>query len=153
MPPSGRRQTYFIDDDWRDRVRARLEELEWSQAELARRVGCSPAMITLLLSGQRSDSPLVWDIHVALGWSPPRSPFVAAEDEELWDIWQKMKAGGYERERQRWLERGRGLLEDRESEDQRRSERDTPAERPVAPPPSAEHPTERTTSPDRPKRK
>lgn len=39
-----------------ERITARREQLDWSRAELARRVGCSPAYISQIESGERNGS-------------------------------------------------------------------------------------------------
>jgi len=39
-----------------DRLRARLSKLEWTQADLAREIGASPAQVCRWLSGERTPS-------------------------------------------------------------------------------------------------
>jgi len=75
--PTGTGAAYPISDEWRARVKIRLEELEMSQAELARRVGCTPAAITNVLRDNKQSS-LVPKIHRVLGWDDAPLPETAA---------------------------------------------------------------------------
>ena len=54
---------------WKRQVRERLAELGWSQAELARRVGCSAPAITLLLKPDTQHSRFVQPISDELSIS------------------------------------------------------------------------------------
>lgn len=56
---------------WRRSVVRELEAKGWARAELARRVGCSRAGITNLLSGDIKRSSLVPKINKAFGWAAP----------------------------------------------------------------------------------
>ncbi len=67
---------YPITDEWRAKVRARLDELKMSQAELARRVGCTPAAITNVLRDNKQTS-LLPKIHRVLGWDDAPLPETA----------------------------------------------------------------------------
>lgn len=64
---------YPVTERWRALVRARISEMEISQAELARRIGHTPASVTNILRDNRSSS-LIPDIHRVLGWPPPPLP-------------------------------------------------------------------------------
>lgn len=68
---STRGPSYSVNDEWRSRVLAALEQLKMSQRELARRAGISAVTITNLLSGRNHGSSAVPKIHRALGWPPP----------------------------------------------------------------------------------
>ncbi len=101
-------QAYPIDDAWRRRVRDALARKGMSQADLARAAGCSPATISELLGGKSHESPLVPDIHEALGWSPPRMAVLSLDQEELLTYWDKLDPA----RRARLLERAAALAED-----------------------------------------
>lgn len=73
--PSG--ELHTVDDEWKDRVRAALEKLDWSQRDLAARIGASPGAITGLLKPGRSQSRLVLKVHKVLGWPDPTGPVPA----------------------------------------------------------------------------
>lgn len=70
--------SYPVTDEWRERVRRRMVELEISKAELSRQVGVSDATITHLIGegeGPRSyQSRHVPAIHKLLGWVEPDLP-------------------------------------------------------------------------------
>ena len=70
---------YPVTAAWRRLVLRRLEELGWSQAELARRIGCAAPTITNVMRDS-SQSRLVPAIHKALGWDAPALPADAAGD-------------------------------------------------------------------------
>lgn len=103
-----RGRAYPVDDDWRRRVRDVMDSKGWSQADLAREVPCSPSVISELLSGKSNESPLIPEIHTALGWSPPHVSVLAPDTEELLALWQKLD----ERRKARLLERAGILAED-----------------------------------------
>lgn len=88
---TGRRAgyTYPIDDEWRARVVARLEEIGWSQARLAREAGMkSRSLLSELLSGEKDHTTYLPEIHVLLKWPPPKSSslpeFGAGEMTYIW---------------------------------------------------------------------
>lgn len=87
---SGNRPAHAIDDLWRARVRRALENKGWEQLDLAKAVGCSPSIISDLLSGKKNQSPYLPDIHTALGWSPPNPPVFPEETDELMQLWQRL---------------------------------------------------------------
>lgn len=67
---------YPITEEWRVKVKLRLAELQMSQAELARRVGCTGAAITNVLRDNQQSS-LIPAIHMALGWDVAPLPETA----------------------------------------------------------------------------
>lgn len=75
---------------WKDAVRARLKELRWSQNELARRVGCSGAAISLLLSEATAHSKLVIPICDALELAYPESHGTPVELREWLRVGEEM---------------------------------------------------------------
>lgn len=84
MPREG--SEYRVDDLWRTRVVDRLAELKKKQAWLATTSGCPRSMISELLSGKRSNTTYLPEIHEALGWDPPLGPMLSRDDEELLKI-------------------------------------------------------------------
>lgn len=64
---------YPTPKDWRDKVLEAIGDRRGAQADLARKIGCTPSTLNELLSaGKRSH--LVPAIHRALGWPPPSLP-------------------------------------------------------------------------------
>lgn len=63
-------------------MRLRLEELGWSKAELARKVGCAAPTITDILEGKSIQSSLIPKIHKVLDWEPPQLPDESIGDED-----------------------------------------------------------------------
>ena len=64
---------YPVTQAWRDLLEEKIKELDISQAELARRIGRTPAAITNVLHDNRS-SKLIPKIHAAVGWPRPPLP-------------------------------------------------------------------------------
>lgn len=73
-----RRPFFPITSVWQEEIRRRLIARSWSQAELARRIGASPAAIVLIFKGTTIQSRLVPEIHRVLELDPP-SMTVAVE--------------------------------------------------------------------------
>jgi transcriptional regulator with XRE-family HTH domain len=69
---------YPIDDDWKQRVRDRMKELEITQNELARQAKISKASLSAALATASLQSAYVPEIHRALGWRIP--PLVLSPD-------------------------------------------------------------------------
>jgi hypothetical protein len=73
MPSEG--PAYPITPDWKLWVKERLDELGINQSELGRRIGKGRSVISEMLGETSVQSPLVPDVHKALGWPPPiRTP-------------------------------------------------------------------------------
>lgn len=56
-----------------------MEKLGISQSELARRIGTTSAMATILFKESNQSSRLVPEVHAALGWPPPPLPESVAD--------------------------------------------------------------------------
>ena len=88
------RGPYFpVDDDWKIAVRALMEKRGISQAEMARRVGASPAAITLLFKPDTVQSGLVAAVHRVLGLDPPGTTTITERDElrrRLDRVWREL---------------------------------------------------------------
>jgi hypothetical protein len=69
MPTEGR--AYPITPEWKEWVRERLDELGINQSELGRRISKGRSVISEMLGEDSVQSPLVPDVHKALGWPPP----------------------------------------------------------------------------------
>ncbi len=69
MPRRG--QAIPITQEWKDRVRRRIEEMQISQNELARRVGVAPSAISAALAPSSKQTTVMRQIHRALEWPPP----------------------------------------------------------------------------------
>lgn len=100
MPREG--TAYRIDDDWRERVEARLKALEMSRAQLAREAGCPRSLITELLETDREktrrhQTTYLPEIHDALGWDPPQPPLPSKDAGELQYLWERLDETGRER--------------------------------------------------------
>ncbi len=74
---------YDVDDVWRGRVRDRLVELAESMNWLATQSGCPRSMLSELLSGKRSNTTYLPEIHKVLTWPAPMGPMLSKDDEEL----------------------------------------------------------------------
>jgi transcriptional regulator with XRE-family HTH domain len=74
--PSG--PAYPITRQWQEAVRARMEELGWSQYDLAKAVGCTQPAIAWVLRPQAKQTSLVPRIHKALGLTKPEPPSTEA---------------------------------------------------------------------------
>lgn len=74
---------YVVDNVWRGRVAERLLELKRRPAWLATESGCPRSMISELLSGKRSNTTYLPEIHDALAWPAPMGPMLSRDDEEL----------------------------------------------------------------------
>lgn len=85
---------YPTPKDWRDKVIAALGPERGAQADLARKIGCSPSTLNELLNnGKRSH--LVPAIHKALGWDPPSLPATGSSDQhEIEVVLRKMGKRG-----------------------------------------------------------
>lgn len=79
-----------IDKDWKEAVLDEMRARGWSQAELARHVGVTPASISYLLSPSKTwQSKLVPAVHAVFGWPPPASTVTVGDDDlstirQLW---------------------------------------------------------------------
>lgn len=116
---------YALDDEWRSTVRATLERLKkeqpgerWSQAELARRVGCSPPTISTMLGSQKQ-SELVPKVNKVLGLPPPKkSTGILSDELRRWgESGERASAAGYFEALLEWVAIGHrfaqlGLLDD-----------------------------------------
>lgn len=107
MPREGTQ--YWIDDTWRERVRERLIDKGWKQADLERASGCPRSMISELLSGQRNQTTYLPEIHDALGFEPPSGPLLSKDDEEMIVLSHMLTP----EERARLRERATMLIEER----------------------------------------
>ena len=92
MPRSG--LTYPIDDDWRARVEAAMNDKGLKPAQLARLMGCNRSVVADLLSGDAVVSTYVPDVHKALGWSPPVSPLLSTDEQELIKVYRALNSEG-----------------------------------------------------------
>lgn len=81
MPRQG--TEYHVDDVWRVRIRDRLRELHHNQSWLAEQSGCPRSMISELLSGKRSNTTYLPEIHAALDLPPPVGPLMSRDEEEI----------------------------------------------------------------------
>jgi transcriptional regulator with XRE-family HTH domain len=73
--PSG--AAYPITRPWQEAIRARLDDLGWSQHDLAKAVGCTQPAIAWVLRPQAKQSSLVPKIHKALGLTKVAAPSTA----------------------------------------------------------------------------
>ena len=114
MPSAGRpRPAYPVDDAWRARIERALVKKGLDRADLARKVGCSPSVISDLLNGNKHQSPYVPAIHVALGLTPPPPTLLPEGLDELFGIWDELD----DVSRGRLLERARLLSENAKKSD------------------------------------
>lgn len=67
--PTGTLET--IDDDWKQRVREAMAELEMDQKDLASKCNVSPASITNMLKPGPRQIRFRARVHRALGWPDP----------------------------------------------------------------------------------
>lgn len=89
--PSG--AAYPITRQWQEAIRARLEEMGWSQQDLANAVGCTQPAIAWVLRPQAKQSSLVPKIHKALGLVkavPPATENVDPVRAELADLLEQL---------------------------------------------------------------
>jgi hypothetical protein len=70
---------YQVDDAWKAAILALMEKAGINQAELARRIRCSPGALTLLFKPYTIQSGLVPRIHDVLGLEPPPRSTVISE--------------------------------------------------------------------------
>lgn len=80
---------YPITKPWQDAIRARMAELDWSQRDLAKAVGCTQPAIAWVFRPQAKQSSLVPKIHKALGLMkllPPSTESVAPLRAELYEM-------------------------------------------------------------------
>ena len=61
--------------EWKDRVRARIDELGISQNELARRAKIRQSSLSAALAADSVQTTVMPEIHKALGWDPPPTQF------------------------------------------------------------------------------
>jgi hypothetical protein len=66
-------ERYPTDEEWKEALRLRLEELGWSNAELSRRLDVTPAAITHLFK-KALTSTLKPQIEKLVGWPDQPSP-------------------------------------------------------------------------------
>lgn len=74
-----------VDDEWRSRVGDALEDLGWSQADLADKVGVTPGAISQLLTGESKTSRVATKINEVLQIAPTGFPSMA-----MWRAYQKI---------------------------------------------------------------
>lgn len=104
MPRKG--PAYPIDSGWQRRVLERLDDLNITQNELARRARVSKASLSEALTEGAVQSTLVPVIHKALGWPVP--PGVLNPDAlELLALYDQMS----ERDQGAMVERARAVIE------------------------------------------
>lgn len=72
---------YQVDAVWKAAIKALMEKRKISQAELARRIGASPAAIVLLFKPTTVQSGLVPAIHRALQLDPPATTTISERDD------------------------------------------------------------------------
>lgn len=99
MPRKG--IAYPVDDAWRRRAIARMEELDMTRAGLAREAHCPRSLITALLSftpgpNQRNQTPYLKEIHKALRWPPPQPALAPGEVPELAYLFERLDEAGRE---------------------------------------------------------
>ncbi len=92
MPRSG--ETFAIDNDWRRKVEARMEEKGIKRAGLAKLMKCGRTVVTDLLDGDAKRSTYVPDVHKALGWDPPVTPLLSDDEMELLKIYRALDEEG-----------------------------------------------------------
>jgi len=87
---------YPTPKEWRDKVLEAIGTDRGAQADLARKIGCSPGTLNELLhNGKRSH--LVPKINKALGWDPPPLPATGSTDQhEIEVVLKKMGKSGRE---------------------------------------------------------
>lgn len=72
MPPRKGQPGYAISQDWQNRVRERLVEMDISQSELARRAHISKSAVSEALMAGAVETTVMPEIHKALGWPVPQ---------------------------------------------------------------------------------
>lgn len=70
-----------VDEAWKRGVKADMKKAGISKAEMARRIKCDPAALTVLFRAETKESRLVPQIHRELGRPPPTT--VTSQDEVL----------------------------------------------------------------------
>lgn len=99
---------YLVDDAWRKRVEAALEERRWTKADLARESKVAKSTITELLNGTRDSCIDLPKLHKALEWAWHGSlPLVSQDAGELLGLWERLN----DFEKGRLLERARAIYE------------------------------------------
>ncbi len=87
---------YPTPKDWRDKVLEAIGPDRGAQADLARKIRCSPGTLNELLHNGKH-SHLVPAIHKALGWPPPTLPATGSTDQhEIEVVLKKMGKSGRE---------------------------------------------------------
>lgn len=88
------RGPYFqVDSAWKAAILALMEKRKISQAELARRIECSPGSLTLLFKPATIQSGLVPAIHRVLGLESPTTTMIYERDDakrRLDRIWAEL---------------------------------------------------------------
>jgi len=112
MPRKG--QAYPVDDGLRERIERALEKRGWSHADFARELQVGRSTVHLLMKrndegGELRQSPLVPDVHMLFGWSPPMPASLEEEASEAVEMLKQMSPV----ERARWMERGQAILDEK----------------------------------------
>lgn len=89
--PGSSGSAYPITRQWQEDVRARMLELDWSQYDLAKAVGCTQPAIAWVLRPEAKHSALVPKIHKALGLAKPATPTVSAVDPERAELYEMLE--------------------------------------------------------------
>jgi lambda repressor-like predicted transcriptional regulator len=88
MPRPG--QAFPITDEWREAVTAEMRRQGIGRSELARRASLGRSTVSDILNGRTKQSPVLPDIHVALGWPPPMPPIPSKDGPELSAIYERL---------------------------------------------------------------
>lgn len=93
---NGRRKRnpyYQVDQAWKTAVRALMDRRKISQADLARKIGASPASLVRLFKPETIQSGLVPAIHRVLSLDPPLATTISERDDakrRLDRIWNEL---------------------------------------------------------------
>lgn len=82
--------SYWVDEDWRIAVRARLAELDWSAKDLATAAKVGEGTISELLGGKRPGNVNLPQIHRALGFPPPNPPLHPAHIRRIIELFSAL---------------------------------------------------------------
>jgi hypothetical protein len=101
MPRQTRPRSNYVtvDEAWKSDIKALMAQRGISQAELARRIRCAPASITLLFKPATDQSRLVPAIHKVLGLDPPSGATISQRDDakrRLDSIWDSLSTADRE---------------------------------------------------------
>jgi predicted transcriptional regulator len=86
MPKAG--PAIPITEEWKQRVRERMDEMSISQNELARRAKIARSSLSKTLSPESQQTTVMAQIHKALGWDPP--PTITNDSLELMRILEQL---------------------------------------------------------------